>query len=155
MCKLCEYNTGKISSLEGIKILHCSWCPYIIAIPKIEGLEELYCCACPLLKTIPKIEGLKILNCSWSQCVTSIPKISTLKWIRCSNCPWLPNKDNKDYNSNIGRLIKTQKIVKNFLLRRRLKSITPEILKVYYHPEMKGGYFHKKNMLEWLTAIKE
>ena len=134
MCIVCDYNSGEIKSLEGLEILNCSHCPLLTTIPHIEGLKRLHCSHCPLLTTIPHIKGLKRLHCCY--------------------CAWLPGK-NRDYKNNINSLIKTQRIVKNFILRKRLKRVKDEILKIYFHPNMKGGYFYKKGMMEFLTTLKE
>ena len=174
MCKVCQYNSGEIKSLEGLKRLLCYNCPLLTAIPPIKGLEKLNCYNCPLLTAIPHIEGLKALSCSLCPRLTAIPHIEGLKRLHCSHCPlltaiphiegsevldcyncaWLPNK-NRDYKNNINSLVKTQRIVKNFIIRRRLKRVKDEILKIYFHPEMKGGYLHKKEMMEFLEGIKE
>ena len=133
MCIVCDYNSGEIKSLEGLEILNCSHCPLLTTIPHIEGLKRLHCSHCPLLTAIPHIEGSEVLD--------------------CYNCAWLPNK-NRDYKNNINSLVKTQRIVKNFIIRRRLKRVKDEILKIYFHPEMKGGYLHKKEMMEMIDKIK-
>ena len=134
MCIICKYGSGEIKTLDGLKRLDCSDCPLLTTIPNIEGLKTLKCYNCPLLTTIPNIEGLKVLD--------------------CFSCPWLPN-ENLDYKDNINLLIKTQRIAKNFTTRRRLEHLQDEILKIYFHPENKGGYFHKKEIMEFLTTIKE
>ena len=174
MCKVCQYNSGEIKSLEGLERLDCYDCSLLTAIPHIEGLKALRCSTCPLLTTIPHIEGLEILDCYSCPLLTAIPHIEGLQWLNCSrcprltaiplieglerlycyDCPWLPN-ENKDYKDNINLLIKTQRMVKNFITRRRLKRVKDEILKIYFHPDMKGGYFYKKGMMEFLTTLKE
>ena len=174
MCKVCQYNSGEIKTLEGLKRLDCSYCPLLTTVPKIEGLKILCCYDCPLLTTIPNIEELKVLDCSFCPLLTTISEIEGLKILYCYDCPlltnipniegleklfcfgckWLPN-ENKDYKNNINLLLKTQKMVKNFIKRRRLKYLEQEILKIYFHPDMKGGYFYKKGMMEFLTTLKE
>ena len=153
MCIVCDYNSGEIKSLEGLEILSCYNCPLLITIPPIEGLKKLDCSNCPLLTTIPHIEGLEKLRCWDCPLLTAIPRIEGLEKLVCSGCPWLPSQ-NKDYKDNINLLIKTQRIVKNFITRRRLKHVKDEILKIYFHPEMKGGYLHKKEMMEMIDKIK-
>ena len=150
----CIVNKIKEHKQNKDKLLKCYNCPLLTGIPHIEGLKALYCYNCPLLTTIPHIEGLKALYCSYCPLLTSIPHIKGLEILSCYGCPWLPNR-NKDYKNNINSLIKTQRIVKNFIMRKRLKRVKDEILKIYFHPEMKGGYFYKKEMMEFLEGVKE
>lgn len=152
MCIVCEYNKGKKKSLKGIKVLRCYECPHVTTIPKIKGLKELDLYECTALTTIPKITSLKYLYCYYCPIVARIPKTKKLKVFDIGACPWIPN-NNEEYKDNIDSLVKAQRVAKNFLLRRRLKQITPSILKIYFHPEMKGGYFHKKKMLNWLKTV--
>ena len=44
-------------------------------------------------------------------------------------------------------LVTAQRITR---MRKKLKNIMPEILKIYFHPEMKGGFLYKQEMKRWL-----
>ncbi len=73
--------------------------------------------------------------------------------LHCQNCQWL-NIKNIEYENNIKKLKIIQKFTKKIILSKRLivliSKITPfELLRrpIYYHPECKGGYIHKKQML--------
>jgi len=63
-------------------------------------------------------------------------------------CKWLPSDDYKD---NINSLIKCQRIARNYLKRKKLDRLIPHLIEIYYTPGMKGAYFHKKAMEEWLN----
>ena len=93
----------------------------------IEDITELDCSNCPLLQSIPK-ELVKIVR------------------LYCSNCPWLEHNMNKDYNSNITKLFLLQKWFRGCLMSKKLKKIYKPILEIYFHPDYKGGYLHKKSM---------
>ena len=49
-------------------------------------------------------------------------------------------------------IICLQKWFRNTLMVKKLKQITPDILKIYYHPNMKGGYLHKRKMMSFLDV---
>jgi hypothetical protein len=37
-------------------------------------------------------------------------------------------------------------------LRIKLKRLIPKLVPIYYHPIAKGGYYDKKNMLQFLEG---
>ena len=61
----------------------------------------------------------------------------------CENIDW-----------NVGRIIEKletlQKWFRGCLLSKRLNKIKRSIIEIYYHPEMKGGYLAKRDMLNGL-----
>ena len=59
-----------------------------------------------------------------------------------------------EYKLFLNKVIKAQRIVKNFVIRRRLAQITPELFELYYHPTRKGGYFCKKDMMEFVKVLE-
>ena len=148
------------TSLEGLKYLNCTGCPKLVNLPtSLEGLEELYCSYCPIVN-LPNLEGLKILDCSfccklvnlpnlkglkelycWDcpKLVVNLPNLEGLKKLDCSGCHWL-EEENRD------KVKKAQEIVRNKITSRKLISIRNQLVPIYYHPEMKGGYFAKKDL---------
>ena len=73
--------------------------------------------------------------------------------LNCSNCPWLKHNTNKNYNSNITKLFLLQKWFRGCLMSKKLKNIYKPILEIYFHPDYKGGYLHKKSMLDQFNCI--
>ncbi len=61
-------------------------------------------------------------------------------------CMWL-NINNIEYENNIKKLRIIQKFITKIIMSKRLMRLIPKIIPLYYHPECKGGYMHKKQML--------
>ena len=81
--------------------------------------------------------------------ILSIPdELVNLTEIKCTRCPWLDNPLNEDYNSNINKLFLLQRWFRGCLMSKKLKKIYKPILEIYFHPDYKGGYLHKKSMLD-------
>jgi hypothetical protein len=38
-------------------------------------------------------------------------------------------------------------------MRKRLSILIPQLIPLYYHPEAKGGYLHKKEMQEFINSL--
>lgn len=153
-------NLKKIPIISG-KELWCQDCTSLTEIPVIEGLKYLYCFGCTNLTKIPIIEGLKELHCSDCTSLTSLwisqikntieEKILEIEVLDCRGCPWI--KQNYYYNNNIKSLKILQRWFKRTLFIKRILLILKETMPIYFHPDMKGGYFHKKDMLEFLDKI--
>ena len=83
--------------------------------------------------------------------------------VYCYNCPWL-NVRNVKYENNIKNLKILQKYFKKILLSKKLLKLIPRLMPfglllckarpLYYHPESKGGYLHKRDMLKFISDIK-
>ncbi len=148
-CYNCPLLTN-IPLIEGLKILNCCNCQLITNIPLIAGLEELFCNCCSLLTNIPLIEGLQTLNCSDCPILTKIPFIQVRSYemyrFNCSNCKWL-KESNQEYENNIKKVKHIQEFMRKIILSRRLIVLIQKIVPIYYHPDCKGGYIHKKQML--------
>ena len=127
MCLICE--TKNIEDIKHITRLECFRCPLLQSIPKeFVNLTILECAYCPLLQSIPK-------------------ELVNLTELECIDCPWLEDNTNEDYNSNITKLFLLQKWFRGCLMSKKLKKIYKPILEIYFHPDYKGGYLHKKSML--------
>jgi len=174
MCIICE--TKNIGDIVYIEKLDCSHCPFIQRIPdELVNLTQFFCIDCPLLQSIPKelvnLTGLFCFDCPLLQsipneCVNitslwcndcpllqSIPKeLVNISHLSCINCPWLEN-DNRDYNNNIYKLLLLQKWFRGCLMSRKLKKLYKPILEIYFHPEYKGGYLHKRNMMSFVSLV--
>jgi len=61
-----------------------------------------------------------------------------------NNCYWLDKK-------NIQKVIKTQKMIRNYFMRKKIIHINRQLIPIYYHPDMKGGYFSKKDIYQFFT----
>ena len=149
MCLICE--TKNIEDIKHITELNCSNCPLLQSIPKeLVSLTELNCFSCPLLKCIPnELVNLIKLDCSDCPLLQSIPnEFVNLTELDCSDCPWLKYNMNNNYNSNLTKLLLLQKWFRGCLMSKKLKKIYKPILEIYFHPEYKGGYLHKKSMLD-------
>ncbi len=164
-----------IPRLDNLKKLTCSHCYLVKSIPMINGLKELRCSNCPLLTTIPLLQSLEELKCYECKSLTNIQKIDGLLYFDCHRCPllisvpipknkyswevcysgckWL-NIENREFEEQIILLERIQKWFKRISLRKRLVGMIPQILQLYYHPEAKGGYFHKKNMMTFINNCK-
>lgn len=172
----CEKCPGliEIPMIRGLKLLICNNCPGLIEIPLIRGLQTLYCHDCSGLIKIPLIQELQILYCYNCPKLTEISLIEqnkglTIDCARCRNltqlhiptsarlivdgCVWLNHPVNQHYNKNIKKLIILQKWLKKMLVRKRLIKLIPILIPLYYHPESKGGYFHKKEILEFVESL--
>ena len=62
---------------------------------------------------------------------------------------------NKNYISNINKLFLLQKWYRGCLMSKKLKNIYKPILEIYFHPDYKGVYLHKKNMLGFFECINK
>ena len=144
MCIICE---NKIS-LKGLRELYC--CPLLKEIPLIEGLQTLSCSECPLLKEIPQIKGLQRLDCCNCPLLINIPQqtIEGLQTFNHSGCKWLKCND-----TIIKKVKILQRWFKKVILSKRLTKLIPQLMPLYYHPEAKGGYIHKRDMLTYIETI--
>ena len=153
-----------------IEILNCSSCPLLKEIPLIKGLRTLDCFHCPLLKEIPQIKGLQVLDCYNCPLLKEIPQIEGLQYLDCSNCPLLINIPQQtieglhtfnysgckwlECNDTMIKKVKMlQRWFKRVLLSKRLTKIIPQLMPLYYNPEAKGGYIHKRDMLLCIENI--
>lgn len=171
----------QIPLIPGLKVLDCSHCPELEHISLIPGLEELYCSDCPKLKQIPQIPGMKYLNCARCPLLTSVPWIDTLTYLFCeesrsltqipeipglehifdTQCVWLKPRQslyyydhfNEIYMDRIQKLKILQKWFRGVLMNKKLLRLIPQLMPLYYHPSAKGGYFHKKEMLDFMSKI--
>jgi hypothetical protein len=48
-----------------------------------------------------------------------------------------------------------QKWMKRISLSDRLSNLIPGLVPIYYHPDCRGGFFHKKAMLTFVQRIEE
>ena len=133
----CYYtNITEVPHIVGLEYLDC-YKTQITEIPHIVGLKELECSNTKITE-IPHIIGLKYLNCSNTN-ITKIPDIEGC-YIITNNCYWLDKL-------HIEKVITTQKMIRNYYMRKKLIHIRDQLIPIYFHPEMKGGYLHKKSMM--------
>ncbi len=83
----------------------------------------------------------------------NIKSIEKIKRILYAGCKWLYNENLGDvlsrceYKNNVKKVIKIQKWMKKIIISKRLITLIPFLIPLYYDPECKGGYIHKKKML--------
>jgi Leucine-rich repeat (LRR) protein len=134
----CSYsNITEIPHIVGLKKLYCTG-TNITEIPHIEGMIYIECIRTKITK-IPNIIGLKRIYCSYTN-ITEIPNIEGCN-VQCFICYWLNNRNRQ-------LVTKTQKMIRNYFMRKKLVQIRDQLMPIYFHPEMKGGYLHKKSMLD-------
>ncbi len=154
----------EIPKFTGLKHLDCRNCLSLRVIPMLINLEVLFCSHCPLIKEIPLFRRLKKLDCSNCRSLTNLPsrywsfvrteklQYEKMDLFDCSECKWL-NIQNKEYQNNIKKLIFLQKWIRRILLSKKIITLIPCIIPLYYHPDAKGGYYHKKKLMQFLINI--
>lgn len=176
VCSHCPGLT-EIPIIRGLQTLNCWNCNGLTKIPIIHGLRELICFNCLNLTELPLIPGLQTIDCSYCSKLSNIPFIQGLRNLYCidcrnlielpygsedeififiwsNGCLWMDFPSCR-YDENIKKLILLQKWMKKMIVRKRLIKLIPLLMPIYYHPESKGGYFHKKNMLEFVESLTE
>ncbi len=73
--------------------------------------------------------------------------------INRSQCLWLEEPMNRGYDENIKNLKIIQKWIKKMLLSKRLMRLIRRLMPLYYAPDAKGGYFHKREMLVFFDIL--
>jgi hypothetical protein len=114
----------------------------------MDGLQYLHCNQCPALTHIPPINGLSTLDCSYCRSLTELKVPDTVAYLNTTGCVWLDTHFN--FKDSLEKSIYLQKWVKKRRLIIRLKKLIPMIIPIYYHPDAKGGYFDKENMLQFI-----
>jgi hypothetical protein len=143
-----------IPLIPGLQILDCGKCKSLTCLPQIPGLRSLFCWDCVSLIEIPLIPGLEELYCDRCESLTSLPQIpGSETFIYSVGCKWL-NINNPCFEENVKKLIKIQRWARKILLSLRLTNLIPKLMPIYYHPDSKGGYFHKKQMLSFIQGIE-
>jgi hypothetical protein len=80
-------------------------------------------------------------------------KVSDTVRYHITGCVWLSIEPN--FKRSLEKLIYLQRWVKKRRLRIKLKNLIPRIIPIYYHPDAKGGYFDKKNMLQFFEEASD
>lgn len=172
MCILCQsditdrtrleyvncYLIDTVPLIQGLEYLRCADCPNLKLIPKIDTLRAIYCWNCPNLKTIEYNDSLNTLWCFACPCLINVPiSYGKLNNVLFESCDWLNLTQRKDYDAKFKNRIEKLKILqlwfKKTIMRKRLLKLIPQILPLYYHPNAKGGYLHKRNILYFVEKI--
>jgi hypothetical protein len=155
-CEHCISLTS-IPLISGLQNLYCNGCTLLCEIPCIDPLKVLDCDECPMLCEIPQsMQGLSELNCRECRSLTRIPPIldpESLVDFDFSGCIWL-DINNPGYSENIRKLKVLQRWFRGIHASRKMLRLIPELIPIYYHPDSKGGYFHKKLMYDFLDSIQ-
>jgi hypothetical protein len=88
---------------------------------------------------------------NYSNC-TSLTKIEGLESLLCDNCPWISQK-NPDFKNNIQNLITLQEWFKKNILIMKIERMATNIIPIWWDPTCKGGFFHKKSLLEYVDRL--
>ena len=163
MCRSCPILTS-IPNIIGLQKLICCDCPILTSIPNIVGLQKLMWCNCPLLTSIPNIVGLQILICCVCPLLTNIPNIIGLQQLICCECPLLTSIPNitgsreliccpwvsasNGFGQRMQRLVYLQRVFKKHILADKIHNLSNQLIPLWWDPNNKGGYFHKKRMLK-------
>lgn len=159
----------KIPDIRGLQALYFVGCPLLTSIPHINGLRILSCTNCPKIKVIPNIKGLQVLYCYNCEGLTEISNIEGLYELHCVDCRklikspivyiinttgsvWL-NESNPKYEENIAKLKMLQKWMKRIIMSKKLNRLIPQLMPLYYHPDLKGGYLHKREMQGFVNSL--
>ncbi len=145
-----------ISGFNQLEFLDCCDCLYLIKITDLPSLKTLYCVRCPILGSITNTPNLIFLSCCDCSSLVLIPYKTTDNMLPMyknyhSNCKWL--KYHINYDENIRKVIVLQQWFKNILYMKKITNIIYQIIPLYYHPDAKGGYFDKKNMLDFFEKV--
>jgi hypothetical protein len=97
--------------------------------PELNKLEQLKCFDCPLLTIIP-------------------PTVT--QFYTDAKHTWLDHPMNKDFKSNVEKLITIQRNMKALLKYKRFKRMvySEQFARLWYHPNAGGGRRAKRRMLE-------
>jgi hypothetical protein len=152
-CSSCPLLQSIPKKLVNLTSLDCYDCPLLQSIPnELVNLTSLDCYGCPLLQSIPnELVNLTSLNCSYCRLILWIPKMVNCFYIKFYYCPWLNHIRNTNHPNNIEKLLLIQKWFKGCLISKKLKRMYKPILEIYLHPDYKGGYLHKRDMMSFLA----
>ncbi len=155
--KLCCHTTSLKElpqGLENLVELNCSNCDKLTEIPFYENLQFLIAWDSLSLKKIQPMKRLQMLNTFNCRQLIECPGFHNGMYeYTCKNCPWI-NYQNPNYQRNIEKIIVLQKWFQGFVRSKKMKQMIKCIVPIYYHPDNKGGYFHKKKMLEFMFMIE-
>jgi len=130
-----------------LKELVCSRCRSLTSLDLQNNinLTTLDCFFCISLTSLDLRNNIKLkdLGCSYCISLTSLRCVN-LTTSQRSNCSWI--SQNKDFSSNLQRLIKLQKWYRRILLIKYMKS--QEFIEWIYAPNNIGGSLYKKWLLK-------
>ena len=143
-CSSCTSLTS-IPKLPELETLDCSNCTALSNIPALPNLRELFCGICTNLTTIPILPKLERLCCDQCTILTSVPchnDMPDIQEVDCEGCKWIELE--KGFEENILSLKRCQAIARRKLTARKLESIIPELVSIYYSPGCKGEFDAKR-----------
>jgi hypothetical protein len=164
----------EIFPIKNLEVLNCSKCTSLTTIPYINRLRVLLCTNCPMVTKIVCGQGLEQINCFNCTTLTHIldDNKSQLKQLVCTlccnllqipskkyrylsttKCTWLSHSSNLKYDENIEKLKILQKWCKSLIISNKLKRLIPSLMQLYYAPDSKGGFFHKKEMEKYFENL--
>lgn len=142
-------------TLSGLnKTLWCIRCRALTDITvQCSEINEIVCVDCPVLKhfksDIKQIQINYHLDARNCRSLTDI-SIFNVEYMAIGGCQWL-----RPTVQQIDQLIKLQQWVRKIRLSKQIQSIIGKIIPIYYHPEMKGGYMHKRDMGQFIKGVEE
>ena len=127
------------------------WCNNCTSLTSLDlhsvNLTILWCYNCRSLTNLD-LRKNKYLTTLWCYNCTSLTSLDLPKgyhgYIDCSDCPWITQ--NKEFSSNLQRLIIIQKWYRKLLIIKYMKS--QEFIEWIYSPNNIGGRLYKKWLLK-------
>jgi hypothetical protein len=122
------YNCPNFASFKGLSTcekLTCSNCPNLTSLEGLENCNILKISKCPIKSLKPlSNKRLDLLDCSDCILLFSLKKFRAdgIERTDFSNCPWLKCNQNKNYDSNMEKLIILQRSIRKLLFRRNLNK---------------------------------
>ena len=139
-------NLVVLENVYNLKHICCDFCKNLEKLPNVRGIKKIYCYECFKIKVIPnRNNSLVILDCRYCSSLTHIINCENIRNKLIENCIWIiKNK------MNINKLKYLQRIFRKHLLIRKILKISRCLIPIWWDPECKGGFFHKKSMLDFL-----
>jgi len=129
-CSCCTSLTSLDLWSVNLTTLQCNYCISLTSLDLRNNinLKELWCYNCTSLTSLDLWNNFKL----------------DYKYINCCKCPWITQ--NKDFPSNLQRLIRIQKWYRRILLIKYMKS--QEFIEWIYAPNNIGGKCYKLKLLK-------
>jgi len=133
---------------KNLTTLGCSYCKSLTSLDLLNNinLTRLWCNNCTSLTSLNLQNNINLITLECYNCrtLTSLNLLSNIENIHHSRCPWICQ--NKDFSSNLQRLIKIQRWYRKLLIIKYMKS--KQFVEWIYAPNNIGGKCHKLKLLK-------
>jgi len=131
-----------------LEMLYCYSCTSLTSLDLRNNinLTRLWCNNCTSLTSLNLQNNINLITLECYNCrtLTSLNLLSNIENIHHSRCPWICQ--NKDFSSNLQRLIKIQRWYRKLLIIKYMKS--KQFVEWIYAPNNIGGKCHKLKLLK-------